>query len=315
MTTLPFKPLRIEQAYPDLDRVWRLVECNAPYRSMAGLAGYREYGMLSAMPWFREHWALDGRPLVAGVDDILHNPIFVDGARKVFAGGIVRPMTLLINLMGPMPAGAPHIDTPSFRGAERTNFPLWMLLVMGASGLFRRWSLSLAGVVSWFYDGEGGEFEYWPEGEGGPAVCERPPFGNRAVVTDSDRMYHRVGAIGRPDQYLAEGAISAASELRREGSCGWEIVDSGKVRAAYASAKVRVSLLWKAIVFEDESAAAAFDEHSDDITMERTVDIFCVDLRARGVKFTAPSDPAHDPQWSRALLAAYPLRSFNPADQ
>ena len=40
------KPLRIEQAYPDLDRVWRLVESHGPYRSMAGLEGYREYRML-----------------------------------------------------------------------------------------------------------------------------------------------------------------------------------------------------------------------------------------------------------------------------
>ncbi len=228
-TTVARKPLRIEHAYPDLAQVWRLVEVNAPYRSMAGLDGYREYGMLSAMPWFREHWALDGRALVPGVDAIVHNPAFVEGARKVFGGGIVRPMTLLINLMGPMPAGTPHIDTPSFRGAERTNFPLWMLLVMGASGLFRRWSLAMAGTVSWFYDGEGGEFEYWPDGQNGPLVRERPPFGNAAVVTDSDRMYHRVAAIGRADQYLSEGNISASSELRREEKGAWRIVDGGTV--------------------------------------------------------------------------------------
>ncbi len=32
MKTIARKPLRIEQAYPDLDRVWGLVESNAPYR-------------------------------------------------------------------------------------------------------------------------------------------------------------------------------------------------------------------------------------------------------------------------------------------
>lgn len=311
-TTLPCKPLRIEHAYPDLERVWRLVECNAPYRSMAGLDGYREYGMLSAMPWFREHWALDGCPLVAGVDELLHNPVFIDGARSVFGGAVVRPMTLLINLMGPMPAGAPHVDTPSFRGAERTNFPLWMLLVMGASGLFKRWSLSLAGVVSWFYEGEGGEFEYWPDGEDRPPVCEHPPFANRAVVTDSDRMFHRVGAIGRPDQYLAQGSISASSELQRDACTGWQIVDGDEVRAVYKPGQVRVSILWKAIVFENEAAAAIFEDHSDDITMERTIEIFCADLRTRGIHFQAPSDPVRDPQWPRTLVSAYPLRTFNP---
>jgi hypothetical protein len=306
------KPIRIEPAYRDLGAVWRLVEANAPYRSMAGLEGYREYGMLSAMPWFREHWALDGRALIPGVDEIIHNPAFIDAARKVFGARVVRPMTLLINLMGPMPAGTPHIDTPSFRGAERTNFPLWLLLVMGGSGLFRRWSLSPAGAVSWFYDGEGGEFEYWPEGKDGSAASERPPFFNAAVVTDSDRMYHRVGAVGRPVEYLAEGTISAASELRREGSGEWRIVDGGRTCAVYAPGQVRVSLLWKAIVFEDEAAAAAFEDHTDDITLEKAVGIFCSDLRKRGIEFTEPSDPVRDRQWSRTLIAAYPLPSFNP---
>jgi hypothetical protein len=306
------KPLRIEPAYRDLEEVRGLVDANAPYRSMAGLDGYREYGGLSSIPWFREHWALDGRPLVPGVEELLHNPAFIAAARRVFDGSVVRPMTLLINLMGPMAAGAPHIDTPSFRGAERTNFPLWMLLVMGASGLFRRWSLALAGAVSWFYEGEGGGFEYWPEGEAGPAMQEHPPFGNLAIVTDSDRMYHRVGAIGSPSQYLADRTISADSQLYRDEAGGWRIVDGGEVRAAYAPDQVRLSLLWKAIVFDSEAAADAFEQHTDDITLEKAAAIFCSDLRGRGIKFSEPSDPAHDPQWARTLIAAYPLPSFKP---
>jgi hypothetical protein len=309
-TVTPCKPLRIEPAYPDLARVRRLIESNAPYRSMAGLDGYREYGGLSSLPWFREHWALDGRALLPGVEYLLGSPAFIEGARAVFGGGVVRPMTLLINLMAPMPAGVPHIDTPSFRGAERTNFPLWLLLVMGASGLFRRWSLALAGAVSWFYEGEGGDFEYWPQGEGGPAARERPPFGNCAIVTDSDRMYHRVGPIGRPQEYLPEGTIGADSRLTREDGGGWRIVDAGQVRAAYAPHQVRVSLLWKAIVFEDEAAAAAFEQHTDDLTLQRAAAIFCADLRRRAIEFTEPADPARDPQWAKTLIGAYPLNSF-----
>jgi len=309
---VPCRPLRIELAYRDLAELWRLVEANAPYRSMAGLDGYREYGGLSSIPWFREHWALDGRPLIPGIEELLHHPNFIQGARAVFDGKIVRPMTVLINLMGPMPAGAPHIDTPSFRGAERTNFPLWLLLVMGASGLFQRWSLSLAGAVSWFYEGEGGDFEYWPHGEDRPPARERPPFGNTAIVTDSDRMYHRVGAIGRSDEYLAAGTISASSKLLHEHDGGWQIIDDNMVRATYPPRQVRVSLLWKAIVFDDEAAAAVFEQHTDDITLERAAGIFCSDLRRRGVVFTEPVDPARDPQWAQTLIAAYPLHSFNP---
>ena len=111
------KPLRIEPAYRDLSRVWSLVETNAPYRSMAGLDGYREYGGLSAIPWFREHWALDGHALVPGADELLNNQLFIAAARAVFGGGVVRPMTVLINLMGPIPP-APRISTPPASGAQ-----------------------------------------------------------------------------------------------------------------------------------------------------------------------------------------------------
>jgi len=71
-------------------------------------------------------------------------------------------------------------------------------------------------------------------------------------------------------------------------------------------------LLWKAIVFPDEAAALTFEEHSDDITLQRATSIFCSDLRNRGISFTEPSDPVHDPQWSRTLIATYPLPSFRP---
>jgi len=169
----------------------------------------------------------------------------------------------------------------------------------------------VAGVLTWFYNGEGGDFEYWPEGEHAPSMRERPPFGNVAVVTDSDRMYHRVGAIGRPDQYLPEGSISASAKLQLKDNGGWQIIDGGKVRVIYEPGQIRVSLLWKAIVFENEAAAAAFEDHSDDITLERATDIFCADLGARAIKFKEPSDPIRDPQWPRTLVAAYPLRSFN----
>jgi hypothetical protein len=35
-----------------------------------------------------------------------------------------------------MPAGAIHVDIPSFRGAGRDRYPIVLLQAMGASGLF-----------------------------------------------------------------------------------------------------------------------------------------------------------------------------------
>lgn len=46
-------------------------------------------------PWFRQDFALGGRVLVDGAETILHNPLFVDAARRVYgAESVVRPTSV-----------------------------------------------------------------------------------------------------------------------------------------------------------------------------------------------------------------------------
>lgn len=70
---------------------------------------------------------------------------------------------------------------------------------MGRSELFESWRIIQAGAVSWFYDGPGGNFEYWPEGLDGRMLSEQAPFRNVAIMADNDRLYHRIGRVGAPD--------------------------------------------------------------------------------------------------------------------
>jgi hypothetical protein len=45
-----------------------------------------------------------------------------------------------------------------------------------AAGEYQEWRRVIqAGAVSWFYDGPGGNFEYWPEGLDGPMLTEQAP--------------------------------------------------------------------------------------------------------------------------------------------
>ena len=67
---------------------------------------------------------------------------------------------------------------------------------MGTSGLFEPWRIVEAGVVTWFYDGPGGAYDYWPQGLDGPMRSERPPYWNTSLAADNDRMYHRIGEVG-----------------------------------------------------------------------------------------------------------------------
>lgn len=147
---------------------------------------------------FRGTWAANGQPLVDDARVILENPRFREAASRLFDTTEVAPNTVVVNVNAPMPAGAIHVDIASFRGATRDRYPIQLVQAMGSSGLFGPWRIIEAGAIVWFYDGPGGVYDYWPEGLGGAMRSERPPFTNRALVADNDRMYHRIGWIGDP---------------------------------------------------------------------------------------------------------------------
>ena len=219
------KSIRIEPAFDDPKLVQAMFERHAPYRTMAGylpIASMEE----TSLPWFRGNWAANGEPLVAGAEKILHNQRFIDGARAFFGGSTVRPTFIVVNVNAPMPAGPTHVDIPTFRGATRDQYPLPFLVAMGQSGLFESWRVVQAGALTWFYDGPGGNFEYWPEGLNGPMFTERSPFGNVAIMADNDRMYHRIGRVGEPDAKLPR--ITSAAEIRPLGRGAWEIWRTAK---------------------------------------------------------------------------------------
>ena len=134
-----------------------------------------------------------------------------------------------MNLNAPLPAGPIHVDVPTFRGVTGEQYPLGWLIAMGRSELFEHWHIIQAGAVSWFYNGPGGNFEYWPEGRGGPMLREQPPFRNVAIIADNDRMYHRIGRVGTPNAPLPQ--MTGAAELRAVGGDTWTIVENGEVRA------------------------------------------------------------------------------------
>jgi hypothetical protein len=197
-----------------------------------------------------------------------------------------------------MPPGPTHVDIPTFHGATRDQYPLGFLKAMGASELFEQWRLIQAGAVSWFYDGPGGNFEYWPEGHDGPMFTEQAPFRNVAIMADNDRMYHRIGRVGAPNAKLPR--MSAAAEIHPVGDGNWAIVENGETRATYPSDAIRLSLVWKA----DLDAEASFES----LTLDRVMSIFTADLRRRSSDFRVPADPLADVEWVALLDRIYCIR-------
>ena len=180
----PRAPIVIDQVLPDPGLVRALLIRGAPYWTVqryvknlsemsalsdAGRKGRRDRPMFIA-PWFRGDWAYD-EPLVPGVEVFLDHAGFRDAARQMFATELLVPQIVYVNLNPPIARVDPgHVDIPAFRGIDRTRYPVWLLATMLKSVLFDRWSVPSVTAVSWYYEGDGGGFTYWPQGP------DRPPI-------------------------------------------------------------------------------------------------------------------------------------------
>lgn len=253
-------------------------------------------------PWFRGDWAY-GEPLVEGVELFLEHDGFLNAAQQMFEGALIVPQIVYVNLNPPIARVDPgHVDIPAFRGIDRTRYPVWLLATMLKSGLFDQWYVPSVTAVSWYYEGEGGGFTYWPDGPD-RAPVSRPCISNSAVIGDNDHMFHRVEAVGPEERTLPKG-LTLDSQLRSAGD-GWEVVERGDVRARYTFDDVRVSVSWKAQVFADEEQQALYKNHEDDLTLQQVVDTFLGDLGRRGTPVEQPADPLRDRHFIEALNAAY----------
>ena len=316
MTDICFPPIQIDSVLDDPSLVRRLVEANAPYAPVQryfsadaefqATAGEdsRAKPMFIA-PVFRGDWAYD-TPLIDGVEPLLHHQGFADAARKIFGADLIRPFSVYSNLTWQLPfaQGPGHIDVPEFFGINRTVYPIWLLTTMNHSRLFEDERIPIATTVAWFYEGSDGGFDYWPEGkDAAPKVHEGNIF-NTAVVGDNDRMFHRVRPTGKPDIGLIAG-LSPDALLVHQAGDRWAVEDQGETRAEFDYAQLRISISWKAHVFQDDAAEKRYLEHEDDLSIDEVWRRFAGDLERRGIPAEVPPDPTRDAEWIRLLSATY----------
>jgi hypothetical protein len=309
----PRPPILLDPAVADPEAVRRLVEARAPYwpvqryfangAEYAALSGGDAAAPMVVGPVFRGNWAVDGAA-EDGVAPLLEHEPFALAARKLFAAELVRPRTVYVNLTWqlPFPQGAGHTDVPAFRGFDRSRWPITLLTIMGVSGLFEDVRVKIATAVAWFYQGADGGFEYWPDGPERPSRVHEGRIDNTAVVGDNDFMWHRVRPTGRPEDGMAR--LRLESQLVRENG-GWAIRDGERALASFGTEALRVSLSWKALVFESEADRRRHDEHTDDLDLAEVLRRFGADLAQRGVRVSWPSDPVRDPTVIRLLTETY----------
>ena len=299
--------VRVHPAWDDPAAVLDLIRGAGPYLPLARYAASDAQRKATGgggggfvPPWFRLDVAALGEVLVPGGDHLLRNQRFVDAARAVFgAGVVVDPTTLYVNVMGP--CGYPfvaHTDIPVFRGRNAKNTPPWLLHQMHASGLFADERIAMATAVSWFYDGPGGDFWYWPDGPDGEPSVEQAPFDNVAIVADNEHTPHGVGPVGETGA-PSPTDLTLDAELRH-GADGW-VVDDGGREIHYDDRVVRVTTSWKAEVFADEAARDLVRSGRSDLEIGEVVARFGA---AVGVE-PRTADPLADDEWIETVTAAY----------
>jgi hypothetical protein len=136
-------------------------------------------------------------------------------------------------------------------------------------------------------------------------VSERPPFGNVALVSDSESMVHRVGAIGSEHEFVAPHALSRTADLRQAGG-EWLITDGDSVICRLTSRQVRISFLWRGLVLSEQEAAL-LDSHEDDLSVDEVIGTISRDL-GQMPRHTEPAEVFADPDWTRAVMDAYSWR-------
>jgi hypothetical protein len=315
MTALFSPPIFDDRVLEDPSLVRRLVERTAPHlpvqRYFANDAEYRASSAskdkkpMIVAPNFRGDWAYD-RPLVEGVEPLFAHPGFVRNAEKLFGTDRIRPFCVFANITWQLPfnQGDGHIDIPEFRGFDRTRYPTWLLSMMSHSRLFEDERIQIATAVAWFYEGQDGGFQYWPDGPDAPPRIHEGRIFNTAVTGDNEKMFHRVRPVGRRSDGFLMG-MTLDTRLEHRGGDDWAIVEQDEELATLDYGQLRISVSWKARAFRSAEEEQRYTDHSADLGLDEVLARFYADLEARGVAFDRPADPLADPAFTDLLSSVY----------
>lgn len=294
---------------------WTLIlaqEFTSPEQVIATTSGSLPEGFevtwdMFLSPVFRATLGKGHASLFPEIDDCFYHSKFLDLVRGYWGARYAAPNLMVVNIQGPSAAGGPpHVDGADFRGATIQNTPSWLIGLMTKSGLFRQWQSKKAQVLTWYYKGRiGGGFTYWPDGpQGSPKQLFAPMWG-RAAVVENEVMYHGANACGPVEMRRPEGLAIDSVICADPSSDGWQIMTDGNVIQRLPSDEIRLLFHWGADIFMDMQDMRVALDHTDDLTLERILDVFASEMKARGMPMKMSSDPLNDPEFVNALTRAF----------
>jgi hypothetical protein len=187
------------------------------------------------------------------------------------------------------------------------NTPVWLQNIMGKSGLFTDYLVKMAQIITWWYRGEPGGFTYWPDGPFEPPQNLAMPMWNRGVVVQNEMMYHRGDPVGPPADRAIEGVKNRSVFGYDAVDDSWAVTTDGEVNRRYLPVQIRLLVHWNAEVYADMDEVKKNMDHSADLTHDVVFERLLADMRSKGMVVAEPSDPMHDADFIRALIATYTI--------
>ncbi|MCB1853609.1 MAG: hypothetical protein KDI05_01945 [Halieaceae bacterium] len=261
-------------------------------------------------PVFRGYLARAGVCYYPELEDCYYNSRFLSLVRDYWGCQYAEPETFLFNIQGATSIGGhPHLDGTVFRGMTMENTPLWLLMTMAKSCLFRRWQAKKGQVIAWYYQGKiGGGFNCWPDGPSGEPLQINAPMWGRAVVVENEMMFHHGQASGPVARRHPTGMdITSTFGADPEDPTGWQIKTFGKVNQKIPAEEMRFLVHWGARLFRDFDELKKTLDHTDDIDAETALNILIADMRERGIVFEEPGDPMNDRDFIRLVGQVYDI--------
>jgi hypothetical protein len=272
--------------------------------------GFKATWDMVLTPVFRGYLARQGVCYYPELEDCYYNSRFLELVRGYWGAKYAEPETFLFNIQGPTPIGGPpHLDGTVFRGMTMENAPLWLLMTMAKSCLFRRWQAKKGQVIAWYYRGKvGGGFNCWPDGPAGQPLQIQAPMWGRAVVVENERMFHHGQACG-PIAMRRPLGLDITSRFGADPitADGWRITTGDQVNQSIPAEEMRFLVHWGARLYGDSAELKVALDHTDDIHPDQALGMLVEDMRSRGVSFETPTDPMYDRRFIGLVAQVYDI--------
>lgn len=225
---------------------------------------------------------------------LLNSEEFVSLAKSVCPSqdNVLDPFQFNIVAQLPGQTIASHIDGVYFWGANRFNFPQWLLAAMAFSGLFKEKFVHQVQVVGYFHNWTDlnntrqGNFIYWNEPLTGPSKGKAqivPPHSGSANAIDGTKTIHSA-EVYMPDRIPPRISITSQNEIRYLGSEKWGLFSDGQLMETYPENEIRFSVVYRARCFKNDEEKQKYHkihekmDGEDMMTLEYIMEIFKTDL-------------------------------------